>query len=119
MSTAIPSSINPAEFFTQTVANSIILPIIIDLSQVSNVPFLFSSISSSINQLKGVFPVYAFVYVLLKIETSDTYNLGGFCEDAFAEYHISPAIQSDEVDLGQKEVAIETILVKYRSKCSL
>ena len=119
MSDFMSSTVNPAEFFTQTMANSIILPIIIDLTQVENVPFLFSSISSSINQLKGVFPVYAFIYVMLSIKTSDTYDLGEFSEDVFDSWHISPEIQGDTLNCGEKQFAIETVLVKYRSKCSM
>ena len=95
------------------------MPIVIDLSQVDNVPFLFSSISSSINQLKSVFPVYSFVYVMISVDIQDAYELDQFSEDEFSEWHISPAIQLDTIDCGEKQFAIETVLVKYRSKCSL
>jgi len=119
MSDLISEVVNPAEFFVNNMANSIILPIIIDLAQVDDVPFLFSSISSSINKLKGVFPVYAFVYVMLNIRVSDEYDMSEYSEDSFDSWHISSPIQGDTMNCGEKQFAIENVLVKYRSKCSI
>jgi hypothetical protein len=68
-------SINPAELFAEHIGKSIILPVKIDLNQVESTPFLFSSVSASLDKLDGVFPVYLFVYVMISFSVDDTYSV--------------------------------------------